>query len=174
MKELGLQLIPYGVLAMQVAVFFLILSLLTPRKSKLVRWVGNNATAVSLVVTATAVAGSLYYSLVMGYEPCLLCWWQRVFLVPQFVIFFLAFRKADEHSFRYTTALSIIGALIAVYHLLLPKLTALGLTSVCVVGGVSCLKQYVYAFGYLSIPLMSLTVFVALILINISRKYKTV
>jgi disulfide bond formation protein DsbB len=172
MKELSLALMPYGILALQAGTFLLLLCLLFDKKNTLIKWTGKNAIFLSLLVTLVAYAGSLFYSMVMGYAPCLLCWWQRVFMVPQIILFFIAYRNNDVKIFKYTTPLSIIGGLIAIYHILLPKLIALGVSSACEVGGVSCLKQYVNAFGYITIPVMSLTVFITLILIAVCNKYE--
>lgn len=70
----------------------------------------------------------------------------------------------------YTIPLSIIGGLIAVYQILLPYLANVGVN--CGATGVSCTKLYVLAFGYITIPVMSLTVFVILILLAIVSKMK--
>src|SRR3989338_8939419 len=42
---------------------------------------------VALTVSIAASALTLFYSEVIGFPPCPLCWWQRVFLYPQVVSF---------------------------------------------------------------------------------------
>ena len=130
MKELSLGLLPYGVVLLQAGTFLLLLCLLFARDNNLVKWAGRNALLLSTLLVTVAVAGSEFYSLVAGFEPCLLCWWQRIFLFPQLILLIIALKKQDLGIFKYTTPLSIIGGLIAIYHILLPKLIALGVTSV--------------------------------------------
>jgi hypothetical protein len=42
---------------------------------------------------ASAVVGSLVYSQIVGFPPCDLCWWQRIFMYPQVIILFVAMRR---------------------------------------------------------------------------------
>ena len=55
--------------------------------------------------------------------------------------------------------LSIIGAVIAAYHYLLQLNIAPSLPCSAVGYSVSCSQVFVMNFGYITIPLMSLTVF---------------
>ena len=182
MAELITTLIPYGVVALQIAGVVLLLALIFARSGALVKWVGGNALVLGFLVTLASVAGSLFYSNVVGFEPCLLCWWQRIFMYPQLILFSVALwnqriRKPGFRIetgfleiFRYSLALSVIGGLIAIYHILLPSLAQWGVE--CVTTGVSCAKLYVFAFGYITIPVMSLTVFAVLVLLGISVNVK--
>lgn len=43
---------------------------------------GQRAILFSFVVALVSAAGSLFYSEVAGFAPCVLCWWQRIFLYP--------------------------------------------------------------------------------------------
>src|SRR5438046_1140050 len=45
---------------------------------RVVTVVGPQARGLALLVAATAIAGSLYYSEVAGFVPCELCWYQRI------------------------------------------------------------------------------------------------
>ena len=174
-----MSLIPYGVLAMQVGAFVLLLGLVFARSSGWIQWTGTKALVLAFLATLAAVFGSLFYSDVIGFIPCSLCWWQRIFIYPQLVIFGVAlliprFAKATQgkntYVFWYSLPLSIVGSMIAIYQILLPYLTLVGID--CGATGVSCTKQYVLAFGYITIPVMSLTVFAILILLAIASKYK--
>src|SRR5688572_8071360 len=59
---------------------------------------------------------ALYYSEVLGFEPCPLCWWQRVFLFPQVLLAGLAAWKKDAYMAEYSIILSVFGAGIALYQ----------------------------------------------------------
>jgi len=170
--------LPYGVLVLQGAGLILLLGVIFAREANWLRWVGAKAVPLAFLITLGATLGSLFYSNIMSYEPCLLCWWQRLFMYPQVILFAVAlwscYVKTTQDKintvFMYTIPLSIIGGLIAVYQILLPYLANVGVN--CGATGVSCTKLYVLAFGYITIPVMSLTVFVILILLAIVSKMK--
>src|SRR5690625_5864872 len=44
-----------------------------------------------------AVFGSLFYSEVIGYIPCELCWYQRILMYPLIIIYGTALIKKDIH-----------------------------------------------------------------------------
>lgn len=105
--------------------------------------------------------GSLFYSEILGYLPCNLCWWQRIFLFPQIVILALALVMKDTRVLPYSLVLSGIGALIAFYHILLqwglaPK------AGCAAVGGPDCAARVIVGYGFVTIPLMALTGFLLL------------
>ena len=61
----------------------------------------------------SAVVGSLIYSQIVGFPPCDLCWWQRIFMYPQVIILLVAMRRKDKGIIDYLMPLSIIGAIIS-------------------------------------------------------------
>lgn len=126
------------------------------------RWLSafvKNALAFSFIAAALATLGSLFYSEIAGYEPCKLCWFQRIFMYPQVIVLGLAWLKKDYGVVLYSLALSIIGALLAGYHYLL-QIGLVPSGNCSAVGySVSCSKRFVMQFGYITIPMMALTVF---------------
>ncbi|MEG0381222.1 MAG: disulfide bond formation protein B, partial [Kurthia sp.] len=42
----------------------------------------ENALLMIWVVALMATLGSLYFSEIRGYEPCELCWYQRIIMYP--------------------------------------------------------------------------------------------
>lgn len=125
---------------------------------------------LALTVTLTATLGSLFYSEIAGFTPCKLCWFERIFMYPQAVIFGVALWKKDPKIWIYSSSLSIIGAVISFYHYLL-QIGFLPEGSCDAVGrSVSCSKVFVMTFEYITIPLMAGTAFVLLILLAIAAK----
>ena len=116
-------------------------------------------------LTLAAGLGSLFYSELAGLPPCPLCWYQRIFMYP--IIFLAAlgiWRRNAKEAAPYILALAIPGALIAFYHSLLQ----LGLTPELlpcsnIPGAISCATAQILEFGYVTIPAMSLTVFLMVI-----------
>ena len=63
--------------------------------------------------------GSLFFSEVLGLEPCVLCWYQRIAMFPLVPILAIGLYKQDLYSVRYALPLAGAGTLIALYHFLL-------------------------------------------------------
>ena len=107
---------------------------------------------------------SLYYSDIVGFEACSLCWWQRIFIYPQAIFLGIAyFKKEFRYSSLYAIVLSIIGMLIGIYQNALyygvPQIGACDSS----LTAVSCTKLYILEFGYITIPVMCLTAFLLMI-----------
>ena len=80
----------------------------------------------------------------------------------------MAFVRKTRDIFPYTLMLSIVGALLSLYQVVLERFPAVA--AICAPGevSVSCGTIYVEGFSYITIPVMGLTVFVLLILIFVS------
>jgi len=151
-------IIPKLVLVSHVLFLFFILALLFRNSfgKSVADFLGEQAVILGFLIILAAIVGSLLYSNVVGFDPCALCWWQRIFIYPQAFIFLTAIIIKDKKVFSYVVPLSVVVALIAIYHSYLQ----MGGTSIipCDVFGVSCSKVLVKEFGYITIPVMSLTV----------------
>lgn len=68
-----------------------------------------------------ALAGTLgsLYAQYLGYQPCVLCWWQRLFLYPLVLLIPLGIWKKDRALPLYVGAFAFFGALVALYQALL-------------------------------------------------------
>ncbi|MCR4281307.1 MAG: disulfide bond formation protein B, partial [Candidatus Kaiserbacteria bacterium] len=71
---------------------------------------------IGFLITLGGVILSLFYSEILGVLPCGLCWFQRVFLYPQAILFALAIWKKSKEVADYSIALSIFGGAIALYQ----------------------------------------------------------
>lgn len=134
----------------------------------LIRFVHKYALWLGFGVSTVAIIGSLIYSNVIGFAPCTLCWWQRIFIYPQAVLFLVAIIKKDRGIFDYVLPLTICAFLISLYQ----SYVNLGGSSVlpCTAVGGECSKVYVLEFGYITIPLMSLTLASYLLFIKLCAK----
>lgn len=125
---------------------------------KVLKFVQKYTVQLSLFAISIAVSGSLFYSEIAQYNPCKLCWIQRVFIFPQFVILALALWIKDTKVVIYSLALSILAFIVATYH----YLGQLGLTNLSACDAIgfsaSCSERFVLQLGYISIPMMALTV----------------
>ena len=114
----------------------------------------------------SALIGSLLYSEIIGFPPCDLCWIQRIFMYPQVALAFMALIKKDKSIAGYLLPLSLMGAIVSLYHSLTSWGFGASLLACTAVGG-ACSKVFVLSYGYITIPFMSFTVFAYLILTSI-------
>jgi len=116
---------------------------------------------LAFAVAATATAGSLYLSEVAGFVPCALCWYQRIAMYPLVIILGIAAWRGDVGVRRYVVPLGGIGAIIAAYHVALQRMP--GLPSGACSLDAPCTLIYVERFGFVTIPVMALIGFVAIL-----------
>ncbi len=124
-----------------------------------------------LVSVSTTI--SLFFSSVLEYEPCVLCWYQRICLFP--MIFILAaglFPAFDKSVIKYALPLSIAGGLTAFYHTLLYAGIIPESIQPCS-QGVSCTEKYIELFGFVSIPMLSFFAFSAIVALLLILKRRT-
>ncbi|MDZ5473949.1 disulfide oxidoreductase [Bacillus sp. 31A1R] len=119
----------------------------------------ENILFIAWASSVIAMFGSLYFSEIRQYEPCLLCWYQRILMYPFVVILGIATVKKDFKIAFYTMILSIIGAGISLYHYSLQKLAFLADTAPAC-GRVPCTGQYINWLGFITIPFLALVAFI--------------
>lgn len=107
---------------------------------------------IAFVVAAGATLASFVLSEVVGFIPCTLCWYQRIFMFPLPLILGAAVLRRDRLAFIYVLPLSTLGTLIALYHSLLQWGVITHETSTCSLTGSSCAKPDVLLLGFLTIP----------------------
>jgi len=125
------------------------------------------------VVASVATLGSLFFSEVMQFIPCTLCWYQRIGMYP--LVFILAQGLLTQnliHSAKFALPLALFGWLIAAYHMLL-HVGILTEEMVPCSQGVPCSTKYIQWFGFISIPLLSLIAFTVILgLLAYALKFK--
>lgn len=113
---------------------------------------------VCWLLACISTLGSLFMSEVMGFAPCVLCWYQRICMYPLVLILPAGLFPFDRNIARYAAPLSVLGALIAVFHLLLVGGYIPESIKPCV-QGVPCSEVQVQWFGFVTIPLLSALTF---------------
>ncbi|TRY26297.1 disulfide bond formation protein B [Brevibacillus sp. LEMMJ03] len=126
----------------------------------------------SWVVSLIATAGSLFFSEVMKYIPCELCWFQRIFMYPLVILLGVAAAKKDYHMSSYALILSVIGGCISLYHYLIQKVPALNdLGTAC--GIIPCNTDYINWLGFITIPFLALVAFIMIAVLQVFiRRYE--
>jgi disulfide bond formation protein DsbB len=121
------------------------------------------------LIASVATLGSLFFSGSMGFAPCVLCWYQRIFIYPLVIIFGAGLFSFDPGVVKYSLPLAVAGWFVALYHTLLYSGFIPKSIQPCS-EGVPCTEKYIELFGFLSIPLMSLLAFTAVIALLIVLK----
>ena len=129
--------------------------------------------ATWLLVCVTTL-GSLFFSEVMDFPPCSLCWYQRIFMYPLVLVLMVGLFPFDAKVVRYALPLATVGWLVAFYHTLLYEGVLPESAAPCS-QGVSCSEEYIELFGFLSIPVLSLLSFtaVALLLVTLKKRLES-
>ncbi|SFL40052.1 disulfide bond formation protein DsbB [Gracilibacillus orientalis] len=114
-----------------------------------------------------ATLGSLFYSEIMKFIPCELCWYQRILMYPLVVIYGYAVYKKDIRFAFPGLILSGIGIFVSSYHYLIQKVPALQ-ESGDGCGIIPCTTTNVNYLGFASIPFQALIAFLVIFVIHIS------
>lgn len=137
-----------------------------PFAAQLGRTVTAHRTALTLVVAGASTLGSLYFSEIADYVPCRYCWFQRIFMYPIAVIALVALVRRDRGARWYVVPLAAIGVAISTWHYLLewnPTWEGDG----CSLFGPACAVPWFQTFGFVSLALMALCAFAAIIVVNV-------
>jgi len=127
--------------------------------------VGRYALWLGFGASFMGIAFSLLYSNVIGLVPCELCWWQRIFLYPQVVLFGALLVRPHISTLMSAVVLAVCGLFTGMYHSALQTISTLPTT--CVIGGVSdCSQTQFEVAGYVTFPVMSTTVFAFLLIVS--------
>lgn len=136
-------------------------------------FIRDNALRLAWLIATLATLGSLYFQYVMDLPPCVLCWFQRIFMYPLVIILAVAMKWKNEHLRAYVLPFTIIGGVIAVYQNLLYYKILPESIAPCQ-SGISCTTKYIEWGGFITIPLLSLAAFVAItVLMLLCRPAKT-
>ena len=119
------------------------------------------ALAGAWIVALLATLGSLYFSEIAHFEPCRLCWFQRIAMYPLVLILGIAAWRRDSGVHIYAVPLAIVGAAISGYHYLLEWFPSID-AGACTVG-VPCTLVWFREFGFISLPYLALSAFLLVI-----------
>lgn len=120
---------------------------------------------ISFLIALIATLGSLYFGEVLKYPPCTLCWYQRICMYPLVIVFGSALWTSESRYLKNALPLALTGLVISVYHNLLYYGWIPDSITPCS-QGVSCTTRQIEIFGFLTIPLMSMISFLAIVFLG--------
>lgn len=82
-------------------------------------------------IALIALFGSLYYGEILRFEPCRLCWYQRIAMFPLAYLLGLAFYKNDQKLALYCLPLVVFGAVVALYQSILQVVPSIKIGAIC-------------------------------------------
>ena len=123
-------------------------------------------------IALAATLGALFLGEVMGMTPCLLCWYQRIFMFPLPLILGLAAFADDRRGAIYALPFALGGSALAGYHTALVAGRVPAWWVPCG-SGPSCSEQSLEILGGIQIPWLSLLAFVAIAVLLMAYLRKT-
>lgn len=123
------------------------------------------------IIATIATLGSLFFSEIMGLKPCVLCWYQRIFIYPLVVILFIGMFPLEKNVVRYALPLAVIGWFFAVYHYLLYSGYIPESLQPCDQEA-SCADINLELLGFITIPMLSILSFTAIIVLLVLFRNK--
>ncbi len=157
-----------GAIFVFVFAILILVSLFVFRKSEFLRLVGKFSRPLALLGSGAAIFSSLFYSEILHYPPCVLCWTQRLLIYPQFFVFLFVPKAKQYIAWRISIVMSVLGFIVASYNHYVEQ--GGGQLFECAAFGPSCSLRYVYEFGFVTIPLMSLALFGLLVVLYFARR----
>lgn len=126
---------------------------------------------IGWLVASVSTLGALFLGEVMGYTPCVLCWYQRISMFPLVLILAAGLFPFDPRVVRYALPLALAGWLLAVFHWAVASGIVPESATPCS-QGVPCSVELISWFGFLTLPLLSVLAFSAIIALLVLTHFK--
>ncbi|WP_024955173.1 disulfide oxidoreductase [Sulfurospirillum arcachonense] len=124
------------------------------------------------IIATVSTLGSLFFSEVIGYIPCTLCWYQRICMYPLVLILLAGMVPFDRSVFRYAVPFIALGWFFSLYHNLIHYDIIPESARPCS-QGIPCSVRYIEWFNFITIPMLSFIAFSLIgILLYMLRKEK--
>lgn len=124
----------------------------------------QNIVLIAFIISLIATLGSLFFSEIMEFIPCTMCWYQRIFMYPLVLIFLVNLLYPDDKLFKYSFPLVLTGLSFSIYHNLL-MFKIISEEMVPCVQGVPCSTVYINWLGFITIPFLSFISFLTIFLL---------
>lgn len=116
---------------------------------------------IALLAAIIATCGSLFFSEVLFWIPCKLCWYQRILMYPLAPILLIGIARDDRGLHWYGLPLSLTGVAVSLAHYL--EVLSVTPPSPCV-GSVPCNIDYLTPIltgplSFIKIPFLALVAF---------------
>jgi len=126
-----------------------------PVAARVLDELGPRARPLAATIASVATLGSLYYSEVAHFTPCVLCWYQRICMYPLSAILWTGVVRRDAPVAWFAAPFVVVGPAVSTYHVLVERFPSLG-------GGLSCSAEapctvpWFTEFGFVTLAWMAL------------------
>lgn len=129
----------------------------------------NLCLILQLFIILASIFGSLFFSEVMKFPPCNLCWYQRLCVYPMAFIILTGLYLKSKETILFLLPFSITGLIISGYH----NLVYYKFINIIIPCNESapCTAEHLNWLGFITIPLLALTTFISLIILNITTLF---
>jgi disulfide bond formation protein DsbB len=128
-------------------------------------------------ITLISIAGALIYQEHYNTPVCPMCWQQRMIIYAILIVSLVGTLVKDKMNYIYIGALSLYGIYLAsehYYYHFIKYVLKDELSLPCDATGVACSDSVIGAvFGFVTIPLMSLCVFISILSLSIFAHFKS-
>lgn len=109
-------------------------------------------------IATVSTLGALFFSEIMELPPCVLCWYQRIFMFPLVLLLPVGLFPFDAKVIRYALPLACAGWLVALFQVFLVAGLIPESIRPCT-QGVPCSEVQIEWLGFVNIPLLSFIAF---------------
>lgn len=156
-------------LLLHIFVFVCLIIFFLDRRNRFIKFILKHGLFFAFGFAFVSSVASLYYSDYLGFEPCVLCWYQRIPMYSLAIILYISIARKDPKTvIPYGLSLSISGIMLSLYHVYLLYFSQKP-TSCSIFSEVPCTTTYFNYFEYISIPTLSLTSFLVIALLLIGK-----
>lgn len=120
--------------------------------------VGWTLVFIAWLIATISTLSALFLGEIMGYAPCVLCWYQRIAMFPLVFVLAAGLFPFDRRVIHYALPLALAGLALAAFHLALIAGWIPESIKPCQ-QGVPCSDVQITWFGFVTIPLLSLLSF---------------
>lgn len=117
------------------------------------------------IIALGATLGALFIGEILGQEPCVLCWYQRIAMFPLALLLGIATLINDLSIRRYALPLAMAGVAVALWHTLLYVGVIPAAIIPCSAEGPSCTGAGMTILGGVPLPVISLACFVVIMIL---------
>lgn len=119
---------------------------------------------IQFLISLSAIFGSLFFSEILKFPPCDLCWYQRILMYPVALIILAGVYFKSSDTNKFIAPFAWLGLAVSIYH----NLIYYKVIEVIVPCSESapCTAQQLNYLGFITIPLLSLVGFLTLVILN--------
>jgi disulfide bond formation protein DsbB len=123
------------------------------------------------LLASISTLAALFLGEVMGYTPCVLCWYQRICMFPLVLILAAGLFPHDPRVVRFALPLALAGWLLALFHWGVSSGFIPEAVTPCS-KGVPCSVEQIVWFGFVTLPMLSVLAFSGIIALLLLTHFK--